>query len=124
MDMLNEALKKAVQQLPKEILNKVIVNSKGEVINLAPLDTMTLEPTHLSHNISSINDKFKDEADKPDNIIKIDLTVDEIEEEANNKLNVMSYSKSTARVPIRNPTVIFPAAVQLQVSFPVTDELL
>ncbi|KAH1010467.1 hypothetical protein HUJ05_004756 [Dendroctonus ponderosae] len=117
MDMLNEALKKAVQQLPKEILNKVVVNSNGEVINFAPLDAMTMEPTNISHNISSINnrvnDKFKKGADKQDSIIKIDLTLDEIGEDSKNKLNAMSYSKPPAHLPTQNPTMIFPA-VQLQ----------
>ncbi|ERL87752.1 hypothetical protein D910_05141 [Dendroctonus ponderosae] len=121
MDMLNEALKKAVQQLPKEILNKVVVNSNGEVINFAPLDAMTMEPTNISHNISSINnrvnDKFKKGADKQDSIIKIDLTLDEIGEDSKNKLNAMSYSKPPAHLPTQNPTMIFPA-VQLQAFLP------
>ncbi|CAG9761833.1 unnamed protein product [Ceutorhynchus assimilis] len=98
LDFINEALKKAVQQLPKEILNKVIVNSNGEVINLSPPDSLSIEAPQLPQTV--IKNKLKK---KPvvNNIIEIDLTKEDnngTEKEVNKSNNA----------PVQNPTVIFP----------------
>lgn len=129
IDMINAAFKKAVQQLPKEILNKVIVNSNGEVINLSPPDPLAIEPSQLPQNmIGGITSVIKNKSPKrrenlrenkvfDQNIVKIDLTDDDHIEEVDAKYT--TYCKNSQnnnfQAPAPNPTVIFPVP-QYQVS--------
>lgn len=123
IDVLNEALKKAVQQLPKDILNKVIVNSNGEVINLSPPDPLTLDPSNIINGLTSViknksgqgRVRIKQEKNHlsvQPSIIKIDLTEDDnIQDIPMNKYSSMSYHKngqSNGQPVVQSPTVIFP----------------
>lgn len=102
-DSLNEAIKKVVQQLPKEFLNKVIVNSNGEVINLFPQEMVQASQQQKAHK-----HKFMKRREKKvysptpqlyENIIKIDLTEENIEDVA---LKAPAQANTTA------PSVIIP----------------
>lgn len=128
IDMINAALKKAVQQLPKEILNKVIVNSNGEVINLSPPDPLAMEPSQLPQNmIGGITSVIKNKSPKrkenvrqnkvlDQNIVKIDLTDDDhIEVPAKYTTYCKNGQNNNVQAPAPNPTVIFPVP-QYQVS--------
>ncbi|XP_030760520.1 zinc finger and BTB domain-containing protein 6-like [Sitophilus oryzae] len=124
VDFLNETLKKAVQQLPKEIISKVTVNSNGEVINLPHSDLITLDPISIPTNViiglnNIKNNKTKANTDKfikepiliDQNIVKIDLTKG-IKETTVNKFNLDSIIKenvhSAAPAVVQNTSVIFP----------------
>ncbi|KAL1517837.1 hypothetical protein ABEB36_001550 [Hypothenemus hampei] len=120
IDILNGALKKAVQQLPKEILNKVIVNSNGEVINMEPQDLSIMEQVpQLLNNISVIKNDILNKQEVVvqnknsfvinQNVVKIDLTDEEEKDCGSMKYNAVPYFKNT-QPNLNNPTVIFPVS--------------
>ncbi|XP_050308241.1 zinc finger protein 630-like [Anthonomus grandis grandis] len=122
IDILHEALRKAVQQLPKEILNKVIVNSDGEVINLSPPDNL-IDTSHTSQNllnnstsvISKVSKKNEivrqeDSENKMNGVIKIDLTEDDHEQQLAVKFNGVGELTSNVNHNVQNSTVIIPVS--------------
>lgn len=115
-DSLNEAIKKVVQQLPKEFLNKVIVNSNGEVINLFPQEMV--QATQQQHNTSHRVHKHKlmkrreKKVYSPtpqlyENIIKIDLTEENIDD-VDKLVSFKNANPVPAQANTTTPSVIFP----------------
>ncbi|XP_060532918.1 zinc finger protein 616-like [Cylas formicarius] len=108
MNLLNAAIKSTVQQLPKELLSNVLVNSNGEVINIT-------QPCDLDASYSASKGKKCDKSKKPskeadENVVKIDLTHES--ELFGEKRDGLPHIKSTPQPQKFNsnaaPTVIFP----------------
>lgn len=128
-DSLNEAIKKVVQQLPKEFLNKVIVNSNGEVINLFPQEMVQASqqqnPSHRAHKLMKRREKkvYSPTPQLYENIIKIDLTeenIDDVDKLVSFK-NVNPAPAQPNTTTTTAPSVIFPVphpqSTHFQVSY-------
>lgn len=125
LDLLNESLKKAVQQLPKDIISKVIVNFNGEIINVPQSEVITIDPLNVSNVIMGLNNVSKNKCMKnsPERIIKESVTLDPSivklalsgtdKSEVHNKFNMESFNKSSEiniPTPMQNTPVIFPVS--------------
>ncbi|XP_066147747.1 uncharacterized protein [Euwallacea fornicatus] len=107
-DSLNAALKKVVQQLPKDVLSKVVVNSNGEVIHLSTPEMIE----------SALNDRCRTQKRKGksmsqdlyNDVIKIDLTDDDNAEQISTRRysGVSYYKNGHNPLTPENPSVIFP----------------
>ncbi|XP_076264121.1 uncharacterized protein LOC143198659 [Rhynchophorus ferrugineus] len=124
LDLLNESLKKAVQQLPKDIISKVVVNFNGEIINVPQSEVITIDPLNVSNVIMGLSNVSKNKCIKNSsekiikesvtlepNIVKMGFTESD-KSEATNKINMEPFNKSPeTNIPtIQNTPVIFPVS--------------
>lgn len=130
-DSLNEAIKKVVQQLPKEFLNKVIVNSNGEVINLVPQEMVQASEQQntpqRAHKLMKRREKkvYSPTPQLYENIIKIDLTeenIDDVDKLVSFKnVNPAPAQPNTTTTTTAAPSVILPVphpqSTHFQVSY-------